>query len=678
MSNNPLVRFGAPKNINCTLGISGEFPSYTPGSAYTGTVSINGAQGATRVELLPPGTAPNGGAYIPLPNGDFAAGAAGWTVQTQTASPGFSFQSGAGRSGPGFLRWQVSGPMGNNDADVVFNTTLVQSTEVLTTGRFWARCTAIGTTTDTIYAQVAVQMQVFADAAGTQLLGSYLLGFLRFYEVLDWRPIVSSCPTAPGQYVRFSIWAGSGVAATLEFDDCEWDARGVPSSPPAALALPAGFTIDTVTSPDRVRVQWPAIPTSGQSAYSLLHFDGSFADDAGLTWTLRGSPTTTTSQSRFGGASGSFAVGNGMHTPEAINWTYSSDNDNGNWTMEFWLYLPNDITDYQPIVSLSKLAEISEGMVSLRIGYPGANTNELYFGSASYSGGNTGYSLPTGQWVHTAIVRDRGNTRVYADGALRYSDPAGASAVGMAIIIGRDDFLFGPSSGFTGFMDEFRFVLGSALYTGSTYTVPTAPFVFSGGSATSTLPNLNFESGDVNWIKGAGWSITQGGLVDGGTWSAKYNGVGQSSIFHETLAPVTPGTTITASCRISKGNNRKDFAGGRISLWWYDANTRFIGSSLGNIVNEGTAAFQTSTVTGTAPSGAAYVRIDLSGTRDVKGRTTDVVAIDSVTWNHTFALGGTGGSGGTATPTTGPITLTFRVTDAQGCSAVATRTINQA
>lgn len=455
MATNPLLRYGPPRQIACTLGISGEFPNYTSGSAYTGTVSINGAQGATRVELVPPGTDANGGAYIPLVNGDFAAGSTSWSVQTQTTSPGFSFQSGAGRSGNGFLRWQCSGPMGNNDADVVVNTALVRTTERTTTGRFWAKCTAIGATSETVYAQVAVQMQVFADAAGTQLLGSYLLGFLRFFEVLDWRPVVSSCPTLPGQYVRFSIWIGSGVAATLEFDDAEWDARGIPSGPVSPLALPSGFTIDTVTSPDRVRVQWPATAA------------------------------------------------------------------------------------------------------------PGA----------------------------------------------------------------------------------------------------------------STLPNLGMETGDVNWLKGAGWAITNVAPVDAGSWSAKYTGLGQSNIVHETMAPVTAGTSITASCRVSKGNNRKDFGGGAVLLQWFDANTRIIGFNVGNVINTGSSAFQTSTVTATAPAGAAFVRLGASGSRDVKGRASDAVAVDGFTWNHTFALGGTGAGGSTAP--TGPVDLTFRVTDSVGCSAVATRTIGQ-
>jgi hypothetical protein len=203
------------------------------------------------------------------------------------------------------------------------------------------------------------------------------------------------------------------------------------------------------------------------------------------------------------------------------------------------------------------------------------------------------------------------------------------------------------------------------------------PAIPSGGGGTSTLSNLGFEVGDVNWLKGAGWEITTASPLDTGTWSAKYSGIGQSNIAHETMAPVSPGTTITASCRISKGNNRDDFAGGAVVLQWFDKDFAPVGFAVGNVVNVGTAAFQTSTVTGTAPEGAAFVRLAASGTRDVKGRATDVVTVDSFAWNHTFTLGGSGGSGGSASPISGPITFSFRVRDAKGCEAVATRTIGQ-
>lgn len=190
----------------------------------------------------------------------------------------------------------------------------------------------------------------------------------------------------------------------------------------------------------------------------------------------------------------------------------------------------------------------------------------------------------------------------------------------------------------------------------------------------ATLPNLGFESGDTSYIKGDGWAISTGGLVESGTQSAKFTGIGQSTIAHETLAPVTAGTSITASARISKGNNRQDFAGGAVVLQWFDNTLASLGFNVGNVVNTGTSAFQSSSVTANAPTGAAYVRLAASATRDVKGRATDAVTVDTLAWNHTFTLGGTGGG---STAPTGPQTFTFRVRDANGCEAVATRTIGQ-
>lgn len=661
-------------------------------SGFSATVEFDDAEWDARQvvnTLVTEGSSGITGAFdIPLTNGSFASGSTSWSVQTQTTSPGFSFQPGAGRSGNGFLRWQCSGPMGVNDADVIVNTRLVQTSTQSTTGKLWAKCTAIGATSETIYAQVAVQMQVFADAAGTQLLGSYLLGFLRFYEVLDWRQITSSCPTAPGQYVRFSIWVGSGVAATLEFDDCEWNAKGLPalsSIPQSEFNLPSGFTINTQISPDRVRVQWPGIPAPTNLPYAMLHFDGtngstSFPDESGKTWTRLGSTVVSTTQSRFGGAAGQFAAGWGLRGPFDLSWTQSNVNDDGNWTAEFWLYLPATIPTYQPIFAINDLTASLPGSVVLRIsGGTGAGVNEIFAGASSGSGAATGYVVPTSQWVHMAVVRDRQFTRFYADGVLRWTDTGnGGSISNAAIWLGRMDGDFGSGSGFSGFLDEFRFSR-SALYSGSTITVPTAPFTYSGGPATSTLANLGFESGDADWLKGAGWSITNAAPTDVGTWSAKYNGLGQSNIAHQTLAPVSPGTSITASCRVSKGTNRDDFAGGAVLLQWFDSTLGTLGFNVGNVVNTGTSAFQTSTVTATAPAGAAYVRLAASGTRDVKGRATDAVVVDAFSWNHTFALGGAGGSGNSSnlTPITGPITFSFRVRDSQGCAVVATRTIEE-
>ncbi len=771
MATNPLLRYGPPRQINCTLGISGEFPNYTSGSAYTGTVSIAGAQGATTVALVPPGTDANGGAYIPLANGDFANGSASWAVTTQTASPGFTFQAGAGRSGPGFLRWQTAAPMTAPDGDLMRNTTVVQTTERTTTGRFWARCTAIGTTSATVYAQVAVQMEVFADAACTQFIGSKIAGFLRFFEVLDWRPVVSDINTVPGQYVRFTIWVYSNVACTLEFDDAEWDGRGIPSSPPAILGLPAGFTIDTVTSPDRVRVKWPAIPVAGQffaagltaglprtyitssdgiswssiqtglndggapiddasvyAANGIIYLAAlvapntpfAYSSDAGATWQRGTFQAASISNSRSNilifNAGTYFlpARGSGILTStNGVTWTPNAA-VRAEWIVRAGANLVLSESDVFGFSRTRYSTNNGASWVqsSTELGAEQGWQDAILFGDGSrvfvhgYKGGaflnNVGGFSDDGGVTFTQVASPftsaartlQGATgggiwvMVTRTGEFAFSTDGGASwalssdtfgGTPRALFFGNGIFVAVGNGGIVRTsVNGNNWTTRSTAYSTTNLTGGAFLLGAGGGGATSTLTNLDFETGDVNWLKGAGWVITNVAPVDAGTWSAKYTGLGQSNIVHETMAPVTAGTSITASCRVSKGNNRQDFAGGAVLLQWFDANTRILGFNVGNVVNTGSSAFQTSTVTATAPAGAAFVRIGASGTRDVKGRANDAVAVDGFAWNHTFALGGSGGSGGTATPVTGPVALTFRVTDSVGCSAIATRTISQA
>lgn len=440
----------------------------------------------------------------------------------------------------------------------------------------------------------------------------------------------------------------------------------------ATPALPAGWSLAVNQATGVVTLAWPEASATGSPPFSLLHFDGAdgstaFPDDSGLAWTRLGSAVISTTQSRFGGASGQFAPGWGVRSAGTLSApTGLPSNDLGNWTCEFWLFLPANITTYQPILHITALDSISSGALSLRISGGGAGTNELYFSTSAASGGPIGYVVPTGQWVHIAIVRQRDLTYLYANGALRWTTGPAAGFANEHIWIGRCDPVFGASEGFSGFIDEFRFVLGSALYTGSTYTVPTAPFILPTG--TSALPNLGFESGGASWLLGNAWVIDSTALVETGTQSAKYNGPGQSTLSHAQAVPVTPGTTITASARISKGTNRADFAGGAVVLQWLDADGVPISFAVGNVVNTGSSAFQTSSVTATAPAGAALVRLAVSGSRDVKGRARDRVYVDNLAWNHSYAIGAGANT---------DYAVVIRVRDGRGCQATFSQTIMQ-
>lgn len=116
-----------------------------------------------------------------------------------------------------------------------------------------------------------------------------------------------------------------------------------------------------------------------------------------------------------------------------------------------------------------------------------------YGATASEGSLLTTVTLTDGAWHHVALVFDAGAVRLYADGALAASAStvrtAGATLGGGFTLGG-----FGPNSvydfgGAGGLIDEVR-ISRIARYSGSTYTVPTAPFTVT-TSDTVVVYSLN-------------------------------------------------------------------------------------------------------------------------------------------------------------------------------------------
>lgn len=419
----------------------------------------------------------------------------------------------------------------------------------------------------------------------------------------------------------------------------------------ASPALPTGWTL-TVGA------------TTSLGVVSHLRFNGTngsttFTDETGKTWTPTGTPTITTSVANsFDGACGAFGTG----STDRIDCTSTDFNfGTGDFTIEGWFNL----------VGNTALFSFGGHLVYL------AGVSPTYF----FSGANRiSFTSPPGPptaknpFSHVALVREAGVFHLFVNGTRSSTSFTDTSAINAgAMRIG----WFNSSFGATPNYDEFR-VVRSAVYSGPTYTVPTAPFT-NGGSSTGVtlawpaatpsgaLANLNFELGnDGNWLLGNRWTIDTTALVETGTQSAKYDGPGQSSLTHAQAVPVTPGTSITASARISKGTTRQDFSGGAVVLSWLNAAGTPISFSVGNVVNTGSSAFQTSTVTAIAPAGAALVRLAVSGSRDPKGRSSDKVYVDNVSWSHSYAIGG-----GAATN----YAVVIRVRDGRGCQATLSQTV---
>lgn len=150
------------------------------------------------------------------------------------------------------------------------------------------------------------------------------------------------------------------------------------------------------------------------------------------------------------------------------------------------------------------------------------------------------------------------------------------------------------------------------------------------GAVVNAIPNGDFEAGnDGNWTLGAGWSISTSDPYQG-TYCAEYSGTGAGNFYctMATGAATTPGTSVTATC-YAEGDSQGAVY---IELNWYDSGdtlittTRSTQFSGGGGVNP--SGYSLIGVTGTAPAGAATVKVALmytTGSHSARAGRADLV-----------------------------------------------------
>ena len=168
-------------------------------------------------------------------------------------------------------------------------------------------------------------------------------------------------------------------------------------------------------------------------------------------------------------SSSAFAIGTGQFTVEA--WVYTSDT--------VWM-----------LVSSTTLGGLGFGY-NVDNGSQGLGIWRVGVGPAVTSG----VQIPYNAWTHIAVSRDSSNNvRFYANGVQIGSttnSTADFGTVDQVFQVGTDrvvtQFLF------TGYAASVRVIKGAAQYTGSTYTVPTAPLT----AITNTSLLLNYTNAGI-------------------------------------------------------------------------------------------------------------------------------------------------------------------------------------
>lgn len=217
-----------------------------------------------------------------------------------------------------------------------------------------------------------------------------------------------------------------------------------------------------------------------------LHMDGTngsttFTDSSpsSKTVTANGNAQISTTQSKFGGASGYFD-GSGGYASVASSTDFQFGT--GDLTIEFWINQTARPQAYPRAVQGSYTWNTSSSWAIIP-GHGDFGTNKFVFHAYAHNGnlsplltGTT--AIAFGQWHHVAVTRSGSTWRLFVDGVVEAtaswtgSLDAGANSLNIGAV---QNPTYIASSYFNGYIDDLRITKGVARYTAN-FTPPAAPF----------------------------------------------------------------------------------------------------------------------------------------------------------------------------------------------------------
>jgi len=183
-----------------------------------------------------------------------------------------------------------------------------------------------------------------------------------------------------------------------------------------------------------------------------------------------GNAQISTTQSKFGGSSMYFdGTGDYLVPNVATSNLYAFGS--GDWTIEMWVYSATNqsamLLDWRP-------TSTSGAYITW---YLGTGVPVLFVNAADRIIG--GSAIPTNEWVHLAICRASGSTKMFVNGTQSgstYSDSnVYLNSANRPLIASNGYTIGGSPSYFTGYIQDLRITKGYARYT-TGFTPPTAAF----------------------------------------------------------------------------------------------------------------------------------------------------------------------------------------------------------
>jgi hypothetical protein len=202
-------------------------------------------------------------------------------------------------------------------------------------------------------------------------------------------------------------------------------------------------------------------------------------------------------------------------TGDYLSLTNTATFGTGDWTVEAWIYFTTIEANDSAFIDGRPTGGSSTGwLMNVR-----SSNKVLRFASASAYEGTT--ALKANSWNHVAATYTGSTLRLYVNGAID------GTFTSLSFNFSDTNFVIGKAhysdGDWNGYISGLRLIKGTAEYTGSTYTMPTAPPT----AITNTSLLLNFTNGGI--IDAAGKNVLEtAGNAQISTTQSKWGGSSMS------------------------------------------------------------------------------------------------------------------------------------------------------
>jgi hypothetical protein len=187
-----------------------------------------------------------------------------------------------------------------------------------------------------------------------------------------------------------------------------------------------------------------------------------------------GSAVTTIAQSPFSGGGNSYSfissTNSFIDTPASSDWAVGT----GDFTIE-WFQYQTTTAGFQRVFTV-------DDFPSIDIGVSVESATFYYWANDTFRYNSAGATTPN-VWIHWAVVRQSGVTKVYKNGTQlgsQITDTNDINNITDQLTIGNENTP-STSAAFVGYITNFRWVKGLAVYTGD-FTAPTSALTATAGA----------------------------------------------------------------------------------------------------------------------------------------------------------------------------------------------------